>query len=48
MRSSISSGSVSDQHAGGSPGFDDEYHQYHDDFLLKAALVLNKIQNTKA
>lgn len=24
-----------------------EYHQYHDDFLLKAALILNKIQNTK-
>ena len=25
-----------------------EYHQFHDDFLMKAALVLNKIQNTKA
>ena len=24
-----------------------EYHQHHDDFLLKAALILNKIQNTK-
>lgn len=24
-----------------------EYREYHDDFLLKAALVLNKIQNTK-
>ncbi len=24
-----------------------EYYQYHDDFLLKAALILNKIQNTK-
>ncbi len=24
-----------------------EYMQHHDDFLLKAALVLNKIQNTK-
>lgn len=24
-----------------------EYYEYHDDFLLKAALVLNKIQNTK-
>ncbi len=25
-----------------------EYTEYHDDFLLKAALVLNKIQNQKA
>ncbi len=25
-----------------------EYHQFHDDFLIKAALVLNKIQNQKA
>ncbi|MCB0563166.1 MAG: hypothetical protein KDD01_02190 [Phaeodactylibacter sp.] len=24
-----------------------EYMEYHDDFLMKAALVLNKIQNTK-
>lgn len=24
-----------------------EYHQHHDDFLLKAALILNKIQNMK-
>ncbi len=24
-----------------------EYYQYHDDFLMKAALILNKIQNTK-
>ncbi len=24
-----------------------EYHQYHEDFLMKAALILNKIQNTK-
>ncbi len=25
----FSSGSVSDQHAGGSPGYDDDYHKYH-------------------
>ena len=25
-----------------------EYTQYHDDFMMKAALLLNKIQNTKA
>ncbi len=24
-----------------------EYREYHDDFMIKAALVLNKIQNTK-
>lgn len=24
-----------------------EYYQYHDDFMLKAALIINKIQNTK-
>jgi len=24
-----------------------EYHQHHDDFLMKAALILNKIQNMK-
>lgn len=24
-----------------------EYHEHHDDFLIKAALILNKIQNTK-
>lgn len=24
-----------------------EYHQFHDDFLMKAALILNKIQNDK-
>lgn len=24
-----------------------EYHQHHDDFLMKAALILNKIQNNK-
>lgn len=24
-----------------------EYHDYHEDFVMKAALVLNKIQNTK-
>lgn len=24
-----------------------EYHQFHDDFLMKAALILNKIQNNK-
>ena len=24
-----------------------EYHEHHDDFLMKAALLLNKIQNTK-
>lgn len=25
-----------------------EYHNHHDDFLMKAALIINKIQNTKA
>jgi hypothetical protein len=25
-----------------------EYTQHHDDFLMKAALLLNRIQNTKA
>jgi hypothetical protein len=25
-----------------------EYREYHEDFMIKAALVLNKIQNTKA
>ena len=24
-----------------------EYHDFHDDFMLKAALIINKIQNTK-